>query len=95
MGADVDDGVRFEDVADPTVLGKVVVGRRQHWIVDDGIRSGLEVSAWGLNRQQNIAVDVAGEGELVVVDEERAWVRSPVAVHGLADRFGKCPVPRS
>ena len=93
VGADVDDGVGLEDVTDPAVVGQVVVRGRQHRVVDDGIRDGLEVPARRLNRQQHVAVEVTGEGELVVVDEEGSWVRPPVAVHALPYGLRQCPVP--
>ena len=93
VGAHMDDGVGLEDVTDPAVVGQVVVRGRQHRVVHGRVRDGLECPARWLDRQQHVAVEVPGEGELVVVDEEGARMRPPVAVHALPHGVRQPPVP--
>ena len=61
--------------------------------MDVGISDSFEISPRRLDRQQHVAVEVPGEGKLVVVDEEGSRVRAPSAIHRIADGCGKCPVP--
>jgi hypothetical protein len=84
--------VGLEDVADPAVLGQIMMRRRQVEIVQHLVDL-LQIPTRGLDAQKNIAVDETGKVECVLVDKEFTRHLAPIGSHFVTDRRGEFRMP--